>query len=228
MNKNQKTIHVYLMPGMAAGPEIFEYLQFPTSLFEIHWLRWKIPQKNESLESYSKRMCAEVVHQNPVLIGVSFGGLIVQEMSKFLSLKRLIIVSSVKTRFELPRRIRFARKTGTYRLLPTRLVNYMDQMERLPLGAFFKKRMQLYKRYMAVKDKTYLDWALKKMVYWNRETPIEGIVHIHGGKDIVFPIKYIDDCIVLPKATHIMIINHYRWFNKHLPGIICEGKLGGQ
>jgi hypothetical protein len=39
----------------------------------------------ETLVSYAKRMCEKVTHPNPVLIGVSFGGILVQEMSKIIS-----------------------------------------------------------------------------------------------------------------------------------------------
>ena len=191
----------------------------------MHFLEWKLPEKNESLENYAKRMVRDVKHENCVLIGVSLGGVIVQEMNKFLALKRLIIVSSVKTRKELPRRMRFSRVTGFYHLLPTFMVNYVEKLDFLPLGKFIKKRLKLYKRYMAVKNKAYLDWGFKKMIFWDRETPIEGIVHIHGEKDIVFPIKYIENCIVVPNGTHIMIINRYRWFNRNLPSIIVDGKL---
>lgn len=225
MKEGTGTIHVYFMPGMAAGPDIFEHIRLPEESFEMHFLQWKLPENGESLENYARRMAAEVKHDHSVLIGVSLGGVIVQEMNKFLSLKRLIIISSVKTRFELPRRMRYARITGAYRLFPTSMVKYIEKFDGLPLGNFVKKRLKLYKRYMAVKDKTYLDWAFKKMIFWDRETPIEGIVHIHGKKDIVLPIKYIKDCIVVPEGTHIMIINRYRWFNRNLPELICKGKL---
>ena len=40
---NQDIIHVYLMPGMAANPSIFEYIKLPEDQFKIHWLEWVIP-----------------------------------------------------------------------------------------------------------------------------------------------------------------------------------------
>ncbi|HET8837382.1 MAG TPA: alpha/beta hydrolase [Flavobacteriaceae bacterium] len=225
MNRPSEIIHVYFMPGMAASPEIFEYIKLPKETFQMHFLKWKLPQKKESLESYALRMVQDIEHKNCVLIGVSLGGIVVQAMSEFLSLRRLIIISSVKTRFELPRRMRWARITGLYHLLPTFMVNYVEKLDFLPLGKFVKKRLKLYKRYMEVKNKHYLDWGFRKMIFWERKKPLEGIVHIHGEKDIVFPIKYIKNCIVVPSGTHIMIINKYRWFNRNLPRIICEGKL---
>ena len=96
-------IHVYLMPGMAANPIIFENIKLPNDQFKIHWLEWIIPKPKETIEQYAKRLANKVHHKNSVLIGVSFGGIIVQEMSKFLTLKKLIVVSSVKNSSELPK-----------------------------------------------------------------------------------------------------------------------------
>ena len=60
--------HVYFMPGMAANPSIFEYIQLPDDQYTIHWLKWKIPYKNECMHSYITRMLEDVIHPHPVLI----------------------------------------------------------------------------------------------------------------------------------------------------------------
>ena len=212
--KNSKQ-SVYLMPGMAADPTIFEYLKFPEE-FEIFWLSWKMPERNESLQNYAARMCEEVNQPKPILIGVSFGGVLVQEMSKIITTKKVIIISSVKSHYELPPRMKFARYSGVYKYLPTGFLDYIYQIERLPVGNFIKKRIQLYKTYLSVNDKNYLDWSIKNLVCWQQEEPPVNLTHIHGDQDLVFPIKYISDCMTVKGGTHIMILNRFRWFNEHL------------
>jgi hypothetical protein len=64
--------------------------------FEIYLLEWEIPLDNESLTHYAKRISEKIKHENPVLIGVSFGGILVQEMSKHLNAHKVLIISSVK------------------------------------------------------------------------------------------------------------------------------------
>lgn len=213
------------MPGMAASSDIFEYIKLPSDQFQIHLLSWKIPVENESLQDYTRRMLKEVTHENPVLVGVSFGGIIVQEMAKLISYKRLILISTVKSRHELPKRMIFAKKTGLYRILPTGLVGYVTKLDKLPIGKFAQKRVEMYKKYLTMEDKGYLDWAIKQVVCWAQEEPIEGCIHIQGDKDIIFPIEHIKDYIVVPNGTHVMIINRFRWFNEHLPALILNGKL---
>ncbi len=215
-------IHIYLMPGLAASPSIFEYIKLPEDTFEIHWLSWKMPQKKEPIHAYAKRMCEEIRHENPVLLGVSFGGVLVQEMAKFLSLKKLIIVSSVKSRDEIPPSMKLAGITKLFKILPTSLVNYVGQIEKLPVGDFAKRRIQLYKQYMSVDHPYYLEWAIENMLCWKPSGISNDVIHIHGNEDAVFPIKYIKDPIVIEGGTHIMIINKYRWFNKNLPFIITK------
>lgn len=219
---NQQIIHVYLMPGMAANPSIFENIRLPGERFEIHWLEWMIPFPKETLQEYAKRMSEKVAHDNAVLLGVSFGGILVQEMSAFLNLRKLIIASSVKTKYELPRRMKIARITGMYKLAPTRLAQNVDALAKYTFGKTVKRRVELYKKYLSVNDKSYLDWALEQVVCWEREIPDDEVIHIHGEKDMVFPIRYIDNCITVKNGTHIMIINKYKWFNENLPKLILS------
>ncbi len=102
-------VHVYFMPGMAASSKIFEYIRLPESQFEIHYLEWILPLKDEALEAYALRMTKFINHDNVVLIGVSFGGVLVQEMSKHIKVRKIIIVSSVKSMNELPKKMLFAK-----------------------------------------------------------------------------------------------------------------------
>ena len=75
-------------------------------------------------------------------------------------------------------------------------------------------------KYLSVKDTQYLKWAIKHMVGWKRVNEIENIIHIHGDKDPIFPIKKIKNCIVVPGGTHIMLIVKFKWLNDNLPCII--------
>lgn len=210
------------MPGMAANPSIFEYISLPKDEFEVHWLEWEIPLNKETLKEYAQRIAKKITHDNSVLIGVSFGGILVQEMSAFLNLKKLIIISSVKNKHELPRRMKFARQTKAYKLTPTHLAKNVDTLAKYSFGKSVTKRVELYKKYLSVNDKRYLDWAIKQVVCWERNQTDPKVIHIHGDGDGVFPIKNIKDNITIEGGTHVMIINKYKWFNEHLPELILR------
>lgn len=215
-------IPVYFVPGLAASPLIFERIVLPDDFFEMYFLEWIIPDKNETIEKYAKRMLEQVKHDNPVLIGVSFGGIIVQEMAKWIPVQKLIVISSVKSNTEFPRRMKWARSTRIYKLLPTKWVSNIELLAKFAFGKTVVHRMDLYKKYLSVRNPVYLDWALEQIILWKQQSQISGIVHIHGDKDDVFPIKYIANCIVVKGGTHILILNKYKWLNENLPEIILN------
>ena len=215
-------IPVYFMPGLAASPDIFEHLRLPEAEFEPFFLEWHIPVAGTSLQDYARQMAQNVTHPDPVLVGVSFGGMLVQEMAAFLNARKVIIISSIKTRKEMPRRLLVARYTKLHKLLPTSLLNNVEVLSRYAFGDPVNKRLKLYEKYLAVRDKRYLDWAIDQIVNWERDTALSGLVHIHGEKDAIFPIQYIGECIRVRGGTHTMIIHRYKWFNERLPAIILQ------
>ena len=219
---SQEIIHIYFMPGMAANPTIFEHIKLPEDQFKMHWLEWMMPNIKESLESYAKRMIANISHDNVVLLGVSFGGILVQEMSKHMSLRNLFVVSSVKSKHELPKRMKLMKITKAYKILPTQLVSNIDFLAKYAFGESVTKRIDLYKKYLSVSDKRYLDWAIENVIEWNQEEPNNEATYIHGDKDVIFPHSCQGNCIVVKGGTHIMVINKYKWFNENLPKLILN------
>ena len=107
-------IPVYFMPGLAASTKIFENISLPKDVFDVYFLEWEIPLEKESLVDYALRMTLKITHPNPVLIGVSFGGILVQEMALHIEVRKLIIISSVESNVEFPARIKFANATKAY------------------------------------------------------------------------------------------------------------------
>jgi pimeloyl-ACP methyl ester carboxylesterase len=211
---------VYFMPGLAASTAIFERIQLPEDDFEVHLLEWEIPLLKESLDDYAKRIAQKIKKENPVLIGVSFGGILVQEMAKHIDVRKVIIISSVKSNLEFPRRMKIAKTTKAYKLIPMSLILNLENLAKFSFGAKINHRLKLYEKFLSVRDIGYLEWAVEKVILWDRTVADESVIHIHGDMDDVFPIKYIKECTVVEGGTHIMILNKYRWFNANLGAII--------
>lgn len=215
-------IPVYFMPGLAASPAIFERIKLDESVFETHLLEWEIPKQKESLSDYALRISQKIKHENPILIGVSFGGILVQEISKHIKAQKVIIISSVRSNLEFPRRMKIGKTTKAYKLIPMKLILNIENLAKYSFGEKVKKRIKLYEKFLAVRDLNYLQWAVESVILWDRNTVDDNVIHIHGDQDDVFPIKYINKCIVVKGGTHIMILNKYKWLNENLPSIILE------
>ncbi|GFD96332.1 alpha/beta hydrolase [Tenacibaculum sp. SSH1-16] len=199
--------HLYFVPGLAANTKIFERISLPEEHFELHFLDWMLPTSiDESIQDYAQRLCAKIQHKNPILIGVSFGGIVVQEMSKIIDCKKIIIISSVKNNKEFPKRFKLVQVTKAYKLFPSKVISNIESYERYFFNDYLKKRAELYKIYLSIRDKKYLQWAIYNVLHWEQEKSIPGIIHIHGKKDEVFPIKYIKNAIEVENGTHVMIL----------------------
>ena len=202
-----KKIHLYFMPGLGANPKIFEHISLPKDQFEIHLLEWKIPISiDESIQDYAQRMANEIKHQKPVLLGVSFGGVLVQEISKIIAVKKIILVSSIKSHHEFPNRLKLLQKTKAYKFFPTKIIENFDKYKKYFLGDFFKKRADLYTLYLSVNDALYLKWAIYTILHWQQDKIPENILHIHGNNDHVFPSKHIHNFTEINNGSHVMIL----------------------
>lgn len=215
-------ISVYFMPGLAANASIFERISLPEDQFDTYFMEWEIPLDNETLSEYAQRISKKVTHENPVLIGVSFGGILVQEMAQFLNPSKIIIISSVKSNLEFPTTFKLAKQTKAYKLIPTSLIENVYNLTKFTFGEKVIKRLKLYQMFLTVRDKKYLDWSIEMIILWDRKKADPNVFHIHGDADEVFPIKYIQNCILVKGGTHIMILTKYKWININLPKIIIE------
>jgi len=205
---------------MSANPLIFEMIKFPKDIYEVHLLKWIEPILNESIESYAIRLSKDIIHHKPVLIGVSFGGLIVQEISKLLDVDKLIIISSVKSNTELPLYMKSAKFLKLYNYFPLKLFDEIFNISKfLKINKIYKK-IDLVDKYLSVRDENYLKWAIREILNWKQKKPLEGVIHLHGDKDITFPISLIKNCITIQGGTHALILTKHRWLNKNLTQII--------
>lgn len=213
-------IPVYFMPGLAAGSAIFERIHLDEAHFEMYFLQWEVPIEKESLRQYAKRIAQNIKHKNPVLIGVSFGGILVQEIKMIMDVRKVIIISSVKSNLEFPKRLHFVKKTKAYKLLPIALVQNIEKLARFSFGRKIDQRLKLYEKFLSIRDERYLDWAIERVLLWDRKEPDPEVVHLHGELDEVFPVKNIKHCVLVKGGTHAMILTKYNWLNANLPALI--------
>ena len=199
--------HIYCVPGLAANTKIFEFIKFPIEEYEVHFLEWFIPESiNETIEDYAARMCKNITEDNVILLGVSFGGVMVQEMSKIIKPKKTILISSVKNSSELPKRLKFTKLSKAYKLFPAKSITTIEKFMSYTFGKMTKKRIEQYQIYLSQRDELYLKWAIYNVLHWQQKETLENIIHIHGTDDHIFPIKHIKDCIEVKNGSHVMVL----------------------
>ena len=216
-------IHIYFMPGLAASSKIFEYLNLSDKIFDCHYFEWHVPAtENQSLESYAQGYVEQIQHKEVILIGVSFGGVLVQEISRLIKEKQVIIISSLKNNREMPKRLRFLKNSKAYKVFPLSRLSRIDDFSRYNLTPMLKKKAALYDKYLSVRDENYLNWAIYNMLHWENKSGENNVIHIHGTKDEIFPIKYIDQCIAVEGGTHAMIITKAKKISKIIENLLSQ------
>lgn len=207
--------NVYFMPGMSANSLIFERIKIKGN-FNFHYLEWIEPKKNECLKKYSIRFSKLIKHEFPILIGVSFGGILVQEISKIIHVKKIIIISSVKSKREFPASMKVVKATKSYKILPVKWINDFESLISFVFGPRVKRKVELYRKYLSVRDEKYLSWAFKELIEWDQDKPLENIIHIHGSRDTIFPTLSIKNYVEVPDGDHAMILKKADWISEFL------------
>ena len=209
-----------MMPGLAASSMVFENIKLDGKKYSLHRIDWIQPEKNESIKTYCVRLSKKIKHKNPILLGVSFGGIIAQELDKIIKVKKLIIVSSVKSHKEYPILYKIARDYQLNNALPFGMFdNFIKFSLKLNINKLYK-RIDLAERYLTERNELYLEWAVWSLLNWKQQKHRPDLIHIHGDKDKVFPIENISKCIKIKGGRHEMIILKAKWFNENLPSLI--------
>ena len=210
--------HIYCISGLGADERVFSKFQFPQH--EIHFIKWIIPEKNESIESYAKKLIAQISHDNPILIGLSFGGMMCIEIAKQIKTEFIIIISSIKSKNQLPLWMKLTAKLKLNRLLPMRSFLLIEPLEDYNLGVTTKEEKAIAHEYRRNVDTRYSNWAVDKLVNWKNKTIPENLYHIHGTSDRIFSIKRTDPDYTIHNGGHLMIMNKSEEVNKCILSIL--------
>jgi pimeloyl-ACP methyl ester carboxylesterase len=199
---------VYLISGIGADKRAFDNLRIEAEqIVHINWLK---PEEGDDLRSYCSKLIESTsfdLSRKIVLIGVSFGGIIAQEIAKRIECEKIIIISSVKNCDELPASFRLLQKSKFLKMVPAKLFKYLNSFFASYYfsieGGYEKK---LLKAIIEDIDPFFMKWAIHQMCSWNNNIVHQNILHIHGASDRVFPIENISNAETL-SGGHFMIVN---------------------
>ena len=217
---------IYQVSGLGANANGFRNLRLADG-FEQVYIPWLHPEKNEILAHYTERMLENI---NPtedfLLMGLSFGGIIVQEMNRFINPKHTILISTVKNREEIPKLFRFSSQINAHKMIPMsfltsdRTFSYM-MMRKL---YYTDREKDSIDDIFDFKDAEYLRWSIHKIVNWDHSLQYkeDNLTHIHGTKDIVFPITNIKNAIQIEGGTHIMVMQKPKQVSEKINEILIN------
>lgn len=211
--------HIYCISGFGADDRVFSKLDFGEN--KVHFIPWRIPEKkHEAIGSYAFRMSKDIVHPTPVLLGLSFGGMMSIEIAKLISVEKVVLLSSISTRHELPLYMRIAGKLHLNKLIPMKPYPILEPLENYNLGVETEEEKLLLKEYRKKLNLQYSNWAMNEVVNWKNEWIPPNLIHIHGTRDHIFPIRYVKADFKIKGAGHLLSMNNADEVNDILKKII--------
>ncbi|SOD14983.1 alpha/beta fold hydrolase [Pedobacter xixiisoli] len=209
---------IYILSGLGADERVFKYLDFKD--WDVTFINWIKPLTSESLTNYTKRISEQIKHENPILIGLSFGGIVAAELTKIIPVQKLILISSLKTRQEIPLIYRLAGKTNLHRLIPYSILKKDHFLNRWLFGVIRKNDKDLFQRVLADTDIDFLKWAINCIVKWSNSELHANLFHIHGTKDKLLPVRKSGEVIAIQDGGHLMVLDKAKQVSEALHKII--------
>ncbi len=211
---------IYCISGLGADERAFSKLNIAG--FELKVIRWLMPEKDESLQNYAERMRAGITKDNPILMGLSFGGMLCTEIAKQIPVRKIIIISSIKSSKELPRWMKTVAKLRLNKMVPLKSSKLTQPIQNRMLGVQTEEEKTLVASLRREADLPYTTWAVNQAINWKNEWQHPEIYHIHGDKDHMFPIKNIKPTFTIKNAGHFMIMNRAEEVSDCINSILKE------
>lgn len=211
--------HIYLISGLGSDERVFRYLDLDA--YTVHYIQWIPPYRKESLAAYAARLINQITTPDPILIGLSMGGMIAVEIGKLISTEKIILISSAKTAAELPVYFGFFGKLRLHRYLPDFLLLRPNKIFYNLFGVYNKREKVILRDVLRDTDPKFARWAMDAILEWGNSETRGKVIHIHGTNDKIIPIRNIDQVdYIIREAGHSMVFQRAEEITAILKNII--------
>lgn len=204
---NAQKLKVYLIPGHGSDYRVFSKFETGEYLDTTH-VFLLMPEKNESIHSYSKRMAGQIDTTKPfAIVGLSLGGMVAAEMSTFLCPETVIIISSADSENEIPLKFRWMQTIPVYKILSGWFYKGMSSTAQKLFEPDRKKESDIFDSMLKDKDPEFIKRAINLVVNFKSDSTRNcPLIHIHGDNDHTIPIKNITADHVIEGGSHMMLL----------------------
>lgn len=214
------TKNIYIFSGLGVDERVFQKIDF--SGYSPTFIKWIAPYENETIEDYAKRLIVQIPNRDPILIGLSFGGIMAVEVAKQIQSQKVILIASAKTKVEIPIYFRIAGLLRIHKLVPASVLKHSNPLTNWFFGAETNSDKQLLKQILIETNSIFLRWALDKVARWKNTVKLKNIIHLHGTNDKILPCHFVTCDVSIINGGHLMTLNKSEELTKILRHIIEE------
>jgi pimeloyl-ACP methyl ester carboxylesterase len=209
---------LFLLSGLGADKRVFDFLDL--SNYSIHHVNWITPFPKESITQYANRLLPQITTDNPILIGVSFGGMVALEIAKLISVEKVILISSAKSTTSIPSYFKLISKFRLGKLIRPASLKKPNVMFFWFFGVTAKEHKVLLASIMKDTDEIFLAWAIETIPRWGNNTFSNHVIQIHGTKDRILNVQTAD--YLVNGGGHLMIVTRANEISDILKKILIE------
>lgn len=209
---------ICILSGLGVDSRVFDRIDLTG--YDVTHVEWIPPLPKESMMSYAERIAVVITEKNPTIIGLSFGGMIAMEIAKIKDVRKIVLLASAKGHKELPRFNRIFGSLNLHRLIPKRFLKHHNRFIDYLFGVSSNEQRFMLKQILADTDPVFLKWAIDQIIHWKNDAVPENVIHIHGNKDHIIPIKNVKPTYVIENAGHFMTISHAKEIETLLKSIL--------
>ncbi len=197
--------NIYIFTGLGADERVFHKINFD-NYNAIH-IKWITPLQKETIEAYALRLTQQITTANPILVGLSFGGMMAVEVAKHITTEKIILISSSKNKTEIPFYYKIAGKIKLHKLIHAKFLVKANKITNTFFSVRTSEDKKIISSMMGASDAVFLNWAIDKIVHLKNEVVHKNLTHIHGAADRILPIRFVNADVVIKGGTHLMIMN---------------------
>jgi len=198
---------VYFISGLGADKRAFSFLDL--SFCEPVYIEWIKPLPKESLKEYALRLKNQIPEPNPVIIGVSFGGMLATEIAKSDPTAKAIIIASNKTKNEFPKIFLAGKYIPAYKWVPPSLLKKATLLRNKFFGPKGDRQKEVFKEILKDADTDFSKWAIYSILHWDNAEIPANLTHIHGTSDRLLPYRLVKADFAIKGGSHLMVMNQH-------------------
>jgi pimeloyl-ACP methyl ester carboxylesterase len=197
--------NIYFLSGLGADERVFHKIKLEN--YNVIHVKWITPLLEESIEDYALRLTEQIITSQPILVGLSFGGMMAVELAKHIGTEKIILISSSKNKTEIPFYYKLAGKMQLHKIIRARFLVRANKITNKIFSVRSSEDKKIISSMMGASDVVFLNWAIDKILHLKNEVVHKNLIHIHGSADRILPIRFINADIVIKDGTHLMIMN---------------------
>jgi len=210
---------IYLFPGLGASEKLFEPFDF--SPFQAKTISFLIPEKRETLQHYCQRLSIPINREEEnIYIGVSFGGILAQEIAKEIPPRKIILISSIKSERERPWYFDWIRWFPIHQMIPPVILKKILLFISESVTRKTAEEQQRFRVMIDEADDRVIQWGITQVANWKQELASKNLIHIHGDHDLVFRIRKIKADHVIKNGKHFMIMREISEINELIMSLL--------